>query len=1309
MSLAPLVDLLISKPRPETTLALIPAYWDHAREMVESYIFTDNIRHHFTTILESVATGTGQGFWVEAEYGAGKTHALATLAALITNSHDGLWDSVEDDEIRSYRRRLEEVRLFPVIVSLRGMGEADAYTGRTLLDVILENGFREALRKAELDGQIRLTAAEDYVTWLENDTSAELRQAVEAYIRRKTGQALRDYRDYEGVEALAGLISEYCSENRMQPRIAGSVKDRLAHIYRQLIALKPARYNGMLVVIDEYEGWEKAHSSPDAHAKDEDVLETLAYLLPRDLGQRVFTVVASQSQLPAKLRGSQGGDRFIRVPLLASQNERDYDIIVSRRVRGLNDDRSPEISEHYQHYRRHFEFARDMRETEFRDVFPFQPRCFDVARRITARELPTARSGIAIFHEAVNNAELLARPSLIRAADLLRSPHLTQDCLSAQVYKTAYTIYKDTRAALNDLGYDSDDLPLAQNILDTLFLWHLAYLDTPQPMSLRDLTQATLTTPDVLRAEDKVALVLDQMRPLPQVQFEGKLASFVPVGGGTPPTKIFEKFRREAEKNVYALGSEWSRSLFWTTQDTRGQAGLFAGFNADQPTSHRVTHRHLEYAGQIIVASRWQLDWEMSLSTDDQHFRLVIMTADAAESVKPESLLDPRIAVIYPAALTDEAQRAAADYLAWQAMSEDYAASKRPDKDADEVRKWLERQRSTYIDNLLRTQLQQYQNGKAVTRDSLAINVRMAFGAAGNDRRIAAVVEALLSVAYQQLPLDWQRLRGDLRAAEVNRVFEGFFGRSPSTAEKAAARNYGPSLRLSLDARPDHFAPQGAPALDAIAALLAEYKGELAVWRIYETLSGSPYGLPYPLIQLYLLAFVRRGDPRVEITLKRDHKLRQLNGQPFGANRLTSGNVVDINFKPGLERHFDALISAAGPSWNDAVGFAQEVFRGLHASHDPSDIEEQGRRLQSELDRLGEGVVVARRNLGILAQSLGKPVPSQAADVLDHLAALAETAPSGYQAFYERASETYTTADDLRDEQRAFAALRQLSDLTPEITSMDGYLDAVQLRSSDRDLMADRTAIRGQLDVANLSANPNLWPGIRAQFEQFRDRYRIEYQKHHRDTANARQRLCEKLIDAPRRLKALALLNSIDELGSPVGDNLPRRLQDLQERARSCMVPFSSLTLEDKPTCSCGLQLTDESPVADVEAFLRDLDRALQTQQRRLASEAIHRVLAKSCEGRVSAFTQAVQTANLASLVDVMDEELATFVRVLLAEQEVATSDADVLRRFAEAYPTLEEDDLQRAVRDFERMLRESFAAARKGHPDKKSVRLTLR
>ncbi len=64
-----------------------------SREMEESYIFTDTIRQYFTQILESVATGAGQGFWVQAEYGAGKTHLLATLSVLLAGGEDA-WDGL---------------------------------------------------------------------------------------------------------------------------------------------------------------------------------------------------------------------------------------------------------------------------------------------------------------------------------------------------------------------------------------------------------------------------------------------------------------------------------------------------------------------------------------------------------------------------------------------------------------------------------------------------------------------------------------------------------------------------------------------------------------------------------------------------------------------------------------------------------------------------------------------------------------------------------------------------------------------------------------------------------------------------------------------------------------------------------------------------------------------------------------------------------------------------------------------------------------------------------------------------------------
>jgi hypothetical protein len=1303
--LLPLRDLIVQKPRPETTLSLIRSFRQQAAAMVEDYVFTDTIRNHFLRILETVATGQGQGFWVQAEYGAGKTHFLAALAALLANTSEDFWKLAPDDEVRQYARRLHSTRLFPVIVSLRGMGQTDAFSGRSLLDVLLEEGFQPALAQAGLDGAVQITSADDYMMWLEQ-TAKSIRDDVDAYVRSKTGESAMGYRDDEGVAALAELIAAYCRQHAIHPQIATGVKDRLAHIYRQLLRLSGTPYNGLLVVIDEYEGWERTHPAPQARAHDEDVLETLAYLLPRDLGYQVYTIVASQSSAPAKLRGGAAGDRFINIPLLATNNERDYDIIISRRVRALNDYRMPEIGEYYEYYRRTFEFAGAMTAAEFSDVFPFQPRCFEVARHITARDLPTARSGITVFYEVIGNDELLGRELLVRVADLLRSPHLVNDCLHTPVYVAAYRSYTVACEALPTLELDGSDLTLAQAVLDTLFLWHLAYLEQPRTMSLKELAQATLTTSDFLRAEDNVAYVLGQMQPLHQIRFENQQASFVPTADDGPaPMTIFAEYRRRALADDYKLQTTWSSSLFMTTKETGGQPGAFANFVLDQPKSYTFDVCNLQYSGEVIVASRWRPDLALSLPKEDIHFRLVILTPDSADVGQ---LLDPRIVVLAPAPLTDEARRAAADVAAWNQMNDDYSADKRSGREAETVRDWLATQRTALLSNLIGTHLRLYQAGRVVTRDGVAISAHD-FGQPSEDRRLAAMIEPAVRAAYPQLPVEWQRLRSTLRTAEMARVFNGYFARDPGTAEKAATKNYGVALGLSSPDRPERFAPQQVAVFDRIEEMLRARKGELQTWRIFEALAAPPYGLPHPLTLLYLLAFVRHGDPRVEITLKRGHKLRDAGRAPFVGNRITANNVVALEFKSGIERDFDLLMTAAGPVWNDVVGFAKEIVPDLRTTTDQSEVERQNQRLRDGLAQLGQEIAQTRKNLDVLKRTLGGTLPEEAANTLDHLVGLTSV-DGDYEQFFNAVSETYTSPDALRDERRALKRLKELADNAADITDVRSYLDRLRLRSSDVELETDRTALLGQMRLENLTSQPQLWSSLLSQFDQFRDRYRTTYQKHHRDTQTELGRLQEQLADAPRRLDALALLNNVEELGDARGRDLAQRYAALAPRITPCSVDFRTLKLDAEPLCTqCQLTLADAAPKQDVEKFERELELALRDQQRRLASEAIRRVLARSDSHDMATFVQVVQTANVTALVDVMSAELADFIRRLLAEEDAAAVRTNVLARFVDAYPTLEENNIEAATAQFKEMLREAFEEARRAHPDKKTVRLTLR
>jgi len=1332
MERAPLRTLISPRPQPETTLDLSRSV-AQPETTVSTYVFTDSIRGHFEKILEHVARGEGQGFWIQAEYGAGKTHFLATLACLLAGD-DALWEQVRDETIHPYRTRLRATRLFPVVISLRGETETGAVDTRPLFDVI-EQGLVRSLEEYGLRDAVRLTLADDLLDWFAGQPEGT-RGDIETYVQRQSGQSPDALREYEGDAAFADLLRAYCDEHDIRPQVASTVKARLHHVYEQLTSpdcsaersrrsLPGGAYDGLLFVIDEYEGWEKSRPRGSSQqARDEDLLETMAFVLPRGEGLRIFTIVASQTEVPAKLRGEHGGDRFINVPLLAGA-EHDYDLIVSHRVRELEPERLPEVGEYYHYYAQQFDFARDLNELQFHDIFPFQPRCFDVVRRITARDLPTARSGILIFWQALNRPQLLDRSTLIRVADLLESDHL-RECLNTTVYRPADDAYRVAHEGLESLvpapssskGLEPTDLKLAQDVLATLFLWHLAHLERPRPLSLKELAQATLTVSDLLRAEDAVAYVLGRMRELGQVRFDDQGASFVVTGGeGPTPVEIFDRYRQEALRDTHAVAQAWTNGLFLTPRETGGQAGLFGDFQPNEMKRFRAEFQRLEYSGEVVVATRWQLDWGLPLPSEDVHFRIVILTnykltSHRPDAVGPADLQDPRIAVIAPSELADEAQAAAVGYLAWQNMEQHYRDRAGPE--AEKMRDWLATKRGSVLSDLLMKQTGLYRSSVVATRDGLAVDMREAMGLAGTERRITHVVERLLAAAYRDLPVETGKLRSLLRPNDVGKLFGGLFGRLETSAARAALRNYGIGLGLVHPDRPTGFRPTACRVLDLISAMLDEYDArgrELPVWRIYERLSGVPCGLPYPLIQLYLLAFVRHGQPRVELRLKPGHRLTIRNGQPLPRPALTMTNVVDVDWKLGLDRWFDALIPARGPSWNDTVAFAREIKSDLHTTSDPAEIERQDTALRVAMESLSQEVETIQGSLGALARSLPGELTEEANDVLNRVLALGQAGAQGYQALHEQAQEHYGSPDPLREDVGIYSRLRQLAGYAAEIQEMRAYLDAMMLRPEDRELAGDRMLLLGQLSLEELERNPALWPSISDSFRRLKGRYRTAYQKHHRDTYRAMQELRARLENVDRRLHALALLNTITDLGNPVGEDLAERHARLQEQLRPCPVTeVAAVGVEAQPVCAaCGLPLTGRAPAAEIETFLSDLERALQEQRRRLSAEAVRRVLERASGDELSRLMEAAHAAEIARLVDVLDERVAESIRRLLVEDGLVTAPAEVFARLAELHPTVGEGEIPVTVHDFEELLCQALKEAREAYPDKKTVRVSLK
>jgi hypothetical protein len=325
-------------------------------------------------------------------------------------------------------------------------------------------------------------------------------------------------------------------------------------------------------------------------------------------------------------------------------------------------------------------------------------------------------------------------------------------------------------------------------------------------------------------------------------------------------------------------------------------------------------------------------------------------------------------------------------------------------------------------------------------------------------------------------------------------------------------------------------------------------------------------------------------------------------------------NVVDVDWKLGLDRWFDALTPARGPSWNDVVAFAREIKSDLHTTSDPAEIERQDNALRAAMEALGQEVQTIQGSLGALARSLQGELTEEAGEVLDRMQTVGQAGAQGYQGFHEQVQERYGSPDPLREDMTVYSRLRQLAGYAAEIQEMRAYLDALALRPEDSELAGDRMIMTGQLSFEELERNPALWLSINDSFGRLKSRYRTAYQKHHRDIYQAVQGLRARLQDVNQRLRALELLNTITELGNPVGEDLAERHYRLQEQLRPCSVTeVAAVYVEAHPMCSaCGLPLTGRAPTAEVEAFLGDLERALQEQRRRLSAEAVRRVLERA-------------------------------------------------------------------------------------------------
>jgi hypothetical protein len=1303
MPLTSLKEIIDLKSRPETTLSLERALQEGVKT-VSTYRFTPSIKGYFHEILEMAASERGQGYWIAAEYGAGKTHLLGTLGALLTDQTGQIWDAVSDSDIKDFKTALsDKTRLLPVVLNCKGGLKTEG--GDDSLLRLLERSVRAALDQAGLQGKATISTANEIREWWEKRAS----QGVRADLAKRIQSQFRDnpmpedLLDKKGEEVFAKAIIDAARALNIEIPLSRDVRTRFQHIYQQLTSRLD--YHGMLFIIDEFKSWQDLHpDGSSGFAEAEHVLETLAFHLPVDDRARIITIIASQSSPPRKLSGGASGDRFRTFPLFAKEGtEREYDEIVAFRVRELKSDRMPEIDQYYNHYFQKFRFLSQTKKEYFRQTFPFQPRCFDTIRNIT-QGLATARSSIHYVYEVLSNKDALERRGLIKVCDLMQSENLVKD-LQTATYKDAYQSYQFAMQSLPTLFDEESDRQMAEDVLKTLFLTYCASSGSPRGLTASELAEACLATDEVLTSDDLIhGIILPRLKELSQVEYTNKeKGAFFRVSQVSGPTytQILANAQRGVDNDSEA-GPEWRKLLIAASQETGGVAMLFAGQTLDRPDKTTGRTGRVRYDGERVVIREWSKSLGVPVvdkSNYGLHFKLVYLLEPVEP--QPEDLLDDRIAVIIPAPWKDVALEEMRRYCAVLRVENEYTQQQGPE--AEEVRQLNRSKKRELLEEIKRKQVEAYQRGRIVTKAGLGIDPKQVF--ASPDKADDAVASALLSHSYRQQPFDHDAFKKELTSTEPGRLFAALFQDSTASADKSALENFGVGLGLSSKSRPMELDPEHCQFFDILRQELEQVSGDLRLYSFYEKYTGAPWGVPVDLLSLYLAAFVRHARPQCYVSVKPEAGLALSTGRALRDNRFGYNDVPQLTWtRNKLHRSFERLVQESGPGWNDFIEYFRELDNTLKATESPQETAAQQERLRKAQADWRSKLVGIKSRLSPLAERMGENI-SQHLAALDSIVAICAVDTQHLPIFADALEEQFEK--DLKKYKHAFEIVRKIEELDrthlASLAEAFSYLEQIE---SDARIADDLSRAKSAFSLNAFCSDPSFANEALQRFNQLRERYISIYQAHYRDYRTEMIALHEELEKLHAVIDGLKNINGVEDLGKAIEPLVIRRHQELLKRTDASHLQPRLPDVEKRPVAN-NVRLETRAPAGDVEAFKSDLELAEMRGLDLLAPPAILDVLTAAGDAEINQLAAAARNGEHEQVARLFTKSVAAKVKELLRQAkmvvvEISLSDCGPVQIGDSA------DDLAGAVSHFEKFLKGRISEARKNNPGK-IVRLNLK
>jgi hypothetical protein len=979
----------------------------------------------------------GQGFWIQAEFGSGKSHLVSFVGALALGGA-AEWEIIRNKERDAGLGRRESLYnfyenglakksqeskgIFVAVKTLVGQGGqsrgiADKSLTDYTLDAVADQFYRETgkslplypteiLAKRFLETEDANRYQRDLARFLKDpryfdeEQQEELQSFLNSLrnpdpgVQRDCGQKLWDF--YERYLAI-------------RPKIPMEPEELLKHMVQQLL---DHGYAGLLLILDEVSLYMSGRTQTQ-RVEDEKALVILSNRLAKVEHLPIWTICTAQQAIESKDAGSKNiiaRERLDLVPLL-NDPAAYYDIALSR-VRKVLDENA--VAQYYEYYQRSFSWAKSIGRDEFARFFPFYPPGIQVVRAITSK-LTTLRSALYFLLQTLKTQRKVASTELIALWALFdevvtyeEDPSGTTRSIAAIKTKhgTEWKAYETAKQQLDTVTQGPLKIyrSRAEKIIKTLFLYHVADM-APNGLSHEELMNHVMEWRDHEKGQkadlqDNLdhyeTLVSKISLELAQVVQVGNKYRFNPTSGGVDPRLHFQKARAEAEQNRIQQRQAWEALLdfeewqvttsLMTIDLTFEQSSLFREIAPNSQLDITMPWHGREIKGRVCMRNLLEESQRQtplpSINSDQTDLDFMVFVSSIPVSAQLDKLIrsknDPRVLFWSPDELTTSEASLLIDFSAYRELVATFGA--RDDQEAKEVLNWVQGRLRDQMGPIYKIVPDSY--GRGVIR-ALDHN-HMSYSCTGELTPILMpLVSQVLDATYESRNLDFSSAPAPFNDTNAIAVINGIVkvGEIPHgvkpNREISAAQNYGFALQIMQRPNNRKLDLSNCRYTAAIGKWIDDKLGNSTATFVVETVYKNFMGTNGPGGVHYGLS--RRLIQLYLLCLAREAQIRiTLKGRNQPVEYIDYTNIREIDFRMAILDGFDQVQKLQPPEgWDKFAPFAAILLDDptLLALQQDNEIQQAVQRLLNvKVDKVKE-IGQIKNAVDNLFAEMGQPNP----------------------------------------------------------------------------------------------------------------------------------------------------------------------------------------------------------------------------------------------------------------------------------------------------------------------------------------------